>query len=86
MRPFKRVKMFNADEYRVLKNALVSRKIAAGKARRAQLALLHAREALVATRTKLVNHVRGAVKPFGVRFARHDAATETGRSAPRPRR
>lgn len=41
-----------------------------GEASRAHLALLHAREALVATRTKLVNHVRGAVKPFGVRFAR----------------
>ncbi len=33
MRPFKRVKMLNADEYRVLKKAVASRKIAAGKAR-----------------------------------------------------
>src|SRR5215212_4334942 len=40
MRPFKRVKMLNADEYRVLKRALASRKIAAGKARRAKIVLL----------------------------------------------
>jgi hypothetical protein len=39
MRPFKRVKMLNADEYRVLKKA-VSSKIAAGKARRAKIVLL----------------------------------------------
>lgn len=32
----------------------------------AHLALLRSREALVGTRTKLVNHVRGAVKPFGI--------------------
>ena len=38
MRPFKRVKMLNADEYRVLKRAVSSRKIAAGKARRAKTA------------------------------------------------
>lgn len=40
MRPFKRVKMLNADEYRVLKEAVASRKIAAGKARRAKIVLL----------------------------------------------
>jgi DNA-directed RNA polymerase specialized sigma24 family protein len=40
MRPFKRVKMLNADEYRVLKKAVASRKIAAGKARRAKIVLL----------------------------------------------
>ena len=40
MRPVKRVKMLDADEYRVLKRALASRKIAAGKARRAKTVLL----------------------------------------------
>ena len=40
MRPFKRVKMLDADEYRVLKRAVASRKIAAGKARRAKNGLL----------------------------------------------
>ena len=37
MRPFKRVKTLDADEYRVLKRAVASRKIAAGKARRAKI-------------------------------------------------
>ena len=37
MRPFKRVKMLDADEYRVLKRAVASRKSAAGKARRAKI-------------------------------------------------
>jgi transposase len=41
-----------------------------GEDSRAHLALLHARETLVATRTKLINHVRGTVKPFGIRFAK----------------
>ena len=40
MRPFKRVKMLDADEYRVLKRAVARRKIAAGKARRAKIVLL----------------------------------------------
>ena len=31
MRPFKRVEMLDADEYRVLKRAVASRKIAAGR-------------------------------------------------------
>jgi len=34
----------------------------------AHLALLRSREALVGTRTKLVNHIRGAVKSFGMRL------------------
>lgn len=34
----------------------------------AHLALLRSRESLVGTRTKLVNHVRGAVKSFGSRL------------------
>jgi hypothetical protein len=40
MRPFKRVKMLYAEEYRVLKRAVASRKSAAGKARRAKIVLL----------------------------------------------
>ena len=40
MRPFKRVKMLDADEYRVFQRAVASRKTAAGKARRARIALL----------------------------------------------
>lgn len=40
MRPFKRVEMLDADEYRVLKRAVASRKIAAGKVRRAKIVLL----------------------------------------------
>jgi transcriptional regulator len=40
MQPFKRVKMLNADEYRVLKKAVARRKIAAGKARQAKIVLL----------------------------------------------
>ena len=40
MRPFKRVKMLDADEYRVLKRAVASHKIAAGKAKRAKIVLL----------------------------------------------
>jgi len=41
-----------------------------GEVAQAHLALLRSREMALRTRTKLVNHVRGAVKPFGVRFAR----------------
>jgi transposase-like protein len=40
MRPFKRVKMLHADEYRVLKKTVASRKMAAGKVRRARIVLL----------------------------------------------
>lgn len=39
-----------------------------GAAAQADLAILRARNALVAARTKLVNHVRGAVKSFGGRL------------------
>ena len=38
------------------------------EASQAHLALLRSREALVSTRTKLVNHLRGAVKSFGGRL------------------
>lgn len=41
-----------------------------GEAAQAHLSLLRSRELLVRTRGNLINHVRGAVKPFGVRFAR----------------
>ena len=39
-----------------------------GEASQSHLALLHSRDALVGTRTKLVNHVRGTVKSFGARL------------------
>jgi transposase len=74
MRPFKRVKMLNADEYRVLKKTVASRKIAAGKARRAKIVLLSnqgftARE--IAER--LDCNERTALKWIG-RFNRHGVA------------
>src|SRR5687768_4097364 len=40
MRPFVRVKMLNANEYRVLKKTVASRKLPAGKVRRAKIVLL----------------------------------------------
>ena len=40
MRPFERVKMLDADESRLLKRAVASRKITAGTARRAKIVLL----------------------------------------------
>ena len=40
MRPLKRVKMLNAEEYRFLKEAVARRKTPAGKARRAKIVLL----------------------------------------------
>lgn len=43
------------------------------EASQAHLALLRSREALVSTRTKLVNHVRGAVKSFGGRLPKCSA-------------
>lgn len=39
-----------------------------GEDSQAHLTLLRSRDALVGTRTKLVNHVRGAVKAFGARL------------------
>lgn len=39
-----------------------------GEGSQAHLTLLRSRDALVGTRTKLVNHVRGAVKAFGARL------------------
>jgi transposase len=40
MRPFVRVKMLHADDYRVLKKTVASRKMPAGKVRRAKIILL----------------------------------------------
>jgi transposase len=39
----------------------------------ADLEVIHARQALVASRSLLINHVRGAVKPFGHRLPACDA-------------
>jgi transposase len=39
----------------------------------ADLAVIHAREALTAARALLINHTRGAVKPFGARLPACDA-------------
>lgn len=39
-----------------------------GEDSQAHLALLHSREALVRSRTQLINHVRGTVKSFGARL------------------
>lgn len=44
-----------------------------GEASQAHLALVRSREALVSSRTKLVNHVRGAVKSFGGRLPKCSA-------------
>jgi transposase len=41
----------------------------------ADLAIIHARQSLVASRNLLINHVRGAVKPFGGRLPACDAHT-----------
>ena len=43
------------------------------EASQAHLALVRSREALVSTRTKLVNHVRGSVKSFGGRLSKCSA-------------
>jgi hypothetical protein len=37
-------------------------------AARAHLAVLRSRSALVDSRTQMINHVRGSIKPFGVRL------------------
>lgn len=46
-----------------------------GEDSQAHLAVVRSREALVGARTKLVNHVRGAVKSFGARLPRCPAAS-----------
>src|SRR3712207_2587927 len=52
-----------------------------GEASQAHLALLRSREALVGARTKLVNHVRGAVKSFGARLPKCTAESFHNRVA-----
>lgn len=52
---------------------LLSPVIHRGAAAQADLAIIHARESLVAARRLLINHVRGAVKPFGARLPDCDA-------------
>ena len=44
-----------------------------GRSARADLAIMRSRDALVATRTKLVNHVHGVLKSFGHRAKKHAA-------------
>jgi transposase len=46
-----------------------------GEGSQAHLAVIRSREALVSTRTQLVNHVRGAVKSFGARLPKCPART-----------
>ena len=46
-----------------------------GEASQAHLALIRSRQALVNTRTQLVNHVRGSVKSFGGRLSRCSTAS-----------
>jgi transposase len=46
-----------------------------GEESQAHLALIRSREALVSTRTQLVNHVRGAVKSFGARVPKCPAVS-----------
>jgi transposase len=53
-----------------------------GEGSQAHMAIIRSREALVSTRTQLVNHVRGAVKSFGARLPKcparsfHNKASE----------
>lgn len=44
-----------------------------GEDSQAHLALIHSREALVRSRTQLINHVRGTVKSFGARLPKCSA-------------
>lgn len=46
------------------------------------LAILHARDQLVAVRTKLINHVRGTVKATGARLSASSAETFVTRATP----
>jgi transposase len=46
-----------------------------GEESQAHMALIRSREALVSSRTQLVNHVRGAVKSFGARLPKCPAAS-----------
>jgi transposase len=59
-----------------------------GEDSQAHLAIIRSRQALVACRTQLVNHVRGAVKSFGGRLPKCPApgASTRGRPSTSPRR
>ncbi len=86
MRPFKRVKMLHADDYRVLKKAVARRKTPAGKARRARIVLLsnqgHTAREIGA---ELGCNERTALKWIG-RFNRYSVAgLEEGPREGRPR-
>jgi transposase len=52
-----------------------------GEEGQAHLAIIRSREALVGTRTQLVNHVRGAVKSFGARLPKCPARSFHKRAA-----
>jgi transposase len=52
-----------------------------GEDAQAHLAIIRSREALVSTRTQLVNHVRGAVKSFGARLPKCPARSFHKRAA-----
>lgn len=86
MRPFVRVKMLHADDYKELKGLAKSRKLAAGKVRRARIILLSnqgytAREIA----SKLYCNERTALKWIG-RFNRYGlAGLEEGPRRGRPR-
>ena len=86
MRPFVRVKMLNAEEYRVLKKTVASRKLPAGKVRRAKIILSsnqgHTAREIAA---KLDCNERTALKWIG-RFNRYGVAgLEEGPREGRPR-
>ena len=52
-----------------------------GEDSQAHMTLIRSREALVSTRTQLVNHVRGAVKSFGARLPKCPARTFHNKAA-----
>ena len=52
-----------------------------GEESQAHMAIIRSREALVSTRTQLVNHVRGAVKSFGARLPKCPARSFHKRAA-----
>ena len=52
-----------------------------GEGSQAHMALIRSREALVGTRTQLVNHVRGAVKSFGARLPKCPARSFHNKAA-----
>jgi transposase len=52
-----------------------------GEESQAHLAIIRSRQALVSTRTQLVNHVRGAVKSFGARLPKCPARSFHKRAA-----